>query len=239
MMHSTYAFDIGNTRIKGARFEHGRIAEEYSFLVQDGFPDDFKVTAPSIVSSVASQDLSLSHFSIEPLRFSRQTPIPLKIDYDTPATLGLDRIAGAVGAAAEFPEQRVLLIDMGTCVNYDFISGGVFLGGAISPGFSMRLSAMHDYTARLPNLSATWSEMTSRLPGKSTAECMKTGAFQGLVMEIEGFIGHFKKDSQELTVILTGGDASTFESSIKETIFVRPKIVLQGLNLILEHNVAE
>ena len=42
------------------------------------------------------------------------TPIPIKKNYETPETLGADRLAAAVGAATLFPNENSLIIDMGT-----------------------------------------------------------------------------------------------------------------------------
>ena len=44
------------------------------------------------------------------------TPMPLKVDYDTPGTLGADRIAAALGAAELFPGKDCLIFDFGTAI---------------------------------------------------------------------------------------------------------------------------
>ncbi len=240
MIATSYVFDIGNTRIKGARFEQGKLIDSFNWSASHGFPADLIIEAPAIVSSVAKTSIEWKVFRQPPLIFDRQTPLPIQIDYDTPHTLGLDRIAGAVGAADEFPNEDVLVVDLGTCVNYDFIDRtGTFQGGVISPGFEIRMRAMHEFTGALPDIREEWHLVSSAIPAKSTKGCIKQGAFQALTFEIESFIRHFQKKSSSLTVILTGGDAGTFESYIKEPIFVRPKIVLQGLNKILAYNVAK
>ncbi|HBX90279.1 MAG TPA: type III pantothenate kinase, partial [Alistipes sp.] len=48
------------------------------------------------------------------VEFTPATPVPLKNDYLTPATLGRDRLAAAVGAAALYPGRNVLVVDFGT-----------------------------------------------------------------------------------------------------------------------------
>ena len=82
------------------------------------------------------------------------TPMPLKVDYDTPGTLGADRIAAALGAAELFPGEDCLIFDFGTAITVDLVtSDGIFIGGNISPGLSLRLSALHEHTGRLPLVS--------------------------------------------------------------------------------------
>ena len=129
----------------------------------------------------------------------------------------------------------VLVIDQGSCITYDLITGkGVFEGGIISPGLDMRLKAMHEFTANLPLLSA--NDHSSSLIGKSTKECMKIGAIDGLRNEILGFLASFNKKYSDLQIVVTGGDKSNFDSTFKNPIFASSKIVLEGLYAIWKFN---
>jgi len=151
----------------------------------------------------------------------------------------MDRLSSAVGGITEFPGERLLVIDLGTCNTYDFIDDqGTFHGGIISPGYNMRMRSMHEMTGRLPDITrAQFSG--AHIPGKSPRECMFLGAKEGMTVEINGFIDHFKKEFDLTRVIVTGGNASDFESFIKPPIFVRPEIVLVGLHRILEDHEAD
>lgn len=242
MKKRKFIFDIGNSRIKAAEFHEQHMIR--SFILQDDKAlQSFlsKYQAPSIISAVINSDwLNELVTNYPPLQLTSETPLPISLDYETKATLGHDRIAGAVGGYTEFPNEDVLVIDMGTCITYDYVDKkGVFHGGAISPGFNMRLKAMHHFTGKLPDITSNLSDITHRLPGKSTKECMLQGAKQGVALEIAGFIERFRKESDNLYVILTGGDAQAFESFIKEPIFVRPELILMGLNRILDYNEAD
>jgi type III pantothenate kinase len=232
---SNLVIDIGNTRVKWGVFEKDKLYQ--SGVEADGESplnnaDSFDKI---IVSSVRKSD----GFDFPPnktLLFSRETRLPIRLDYNTIDTLGLDRIAGAVGVHQEFPGSNCLLIDAGSCITYDLITlDAVFRGGAIAPGLQMRLSAMHQFTGKLPKIKLEQSEAT-RYPARSTTDSMKTGVLDGMRHEIEGYISHLKKEFPDLHVILSGGDASYFESKIKAPIFVRPEIILTGLNRILLHN---
>ena len=240
MLKSSYVFDIGNSRLKVGEFQNGKLQRVNVFDLSQSQETPFVVDTPSIISSVNKEyELEWVDFGIQPILFDRTCRLPIALDYDTPETLGLDRIAGAAGAWLEFKGNDILLVDVGTCINYDFISSeGSFQGGVISPGIQLRFKSMHSYTSALPDLTQSWKSINAALPGKSTVACMHRGVITGILSEIRGFIQHFKKDSHQMTVILTGGDAEVFESSLGEDIFVRPKIVLEGLNFILEHNVA-
>ena len=45
--------------------------------------------------------------------------------------------------------KKVLIIDAGTCLKFDFIdSDAAYLGGSISPGLYMRYTAVHQFTEK-------------------------------------------------------------------------------------------
>ena len=128
----------------------------------------------------------------------------------------------------------MLIVDFGTAVTLDVVSGGRFRGGFISPGLRSRFRALHDYTAALPALGPC----DETLPvGRSTREAMQQGVQQGLCYEIEGHVGRMRGEFDDLLVIFTGGDAEYFVKRIKNTIFADCDLVLMGLNRILEYHV--
>ena len=163
------------------------------------------------------------------------TPIPIQSRYETPASLGKDRLAAVIGAYARYGEQACLVIDIGTCITYDVIDDGIYLGGNISPGIHLRIAAMHRYTDKLPLVDHN----VNRDPiGTSTVKALQNGAFYGTKGEIESFIRQFKRQFGKINVIFTGGDAQLFADKIESKIFVRPFLVQEGLNEILKYNAA-
>lgn len=173
---------------------------------------------------------------VDLLVLDRSTPVPLVLDYDTPETLGMDRLAAAVGAYHLYPNETILVIDAGSCITYDIVEAGAYKGGVIAPGLKMRMRAMNHFTSRLPDISIEWQDIPLRSPGKSTKECMVNGAYIGMVHEIDGYVEQYMKEYPGLAVILTGGDAIHFESKLKAPIFANLNLVLIGLNRILNHN---
>ncbi len=170
-------------------------------------------------------------------------PIPIGNAYDTPHTLGMDRVAAAVGATTLFPGQPCLILDLGTCVTADFVDAEpTFRGGLIAPGVQMRFRAMHEQTARLPMIEvAEWQPaVTERWPPEtatSTRQAMTSGVLNGLLFELDGLIETYRQRNPTLRVLLCGGDAWLFESRLKGPIFAVPELVLRGLNRILDYNV--
>jgi type III pantothenate kinase len=232
--------DAGNTRIKAASFSGTKLHEKFLFATRQELKDflNHHPFEHGIVSSVnhSSQEvLSWITSSGKKISLSPLLPLPVKILYATPDTLGVDRIAAVCGAMEILPRQNCLVVDAGTCINYEFLDAKQnYHGGAISPGIQMRFAAMHKFTARLP-LVTEISE--TDLVGNSTESCMKSGVMNGVLAEVSGIIDRYSQKFPGLGVILCGGDAPFFENNLKQAIFVAPDLVLHGLNRILQHNV--
>lgn len=234
--------DIGNSSTKLAVFESDNLLEKKS--CKSGFEKSMQglISAYSptnaIVSSVREVDedwLIKTKEQIPLIALSSATNLPLKILYSTPETLGSDRIAGAVEAHHRFPENNVLVIDSGTCITYDMVTiNGEYLGGQISPGYTMRYRAMHHFTKRLPR-----ARHTDQIPavGKSTHGSLQSGAFWGIVHELDGFVRSYSEKYENLKVLITGGNSSLFVTKMKYEIFAVPDLIIMGLNQILRYNV--
>ncbi len=241
------ALDLGNTLHKCALFSADEIIHlQFSSKVSTGEIANILLNykpAYSIISSVDKYDEELQNYIFSYTKgfvLDHRTPLPVKNLYTTPETLGNDRLANAVGAQSFYPGKNVIIIDAGTCIKYDFINAeSEYLGGAISPGLSMRLRAMHDYTARLPliDINNLTNTPTIDLVGNSTTASLLSGAGKGALLEVEGAIDAYNKLYDDLVVALTGGDAPFFELHLKRKIFTHPNLVLFGLNKILQHNV--
>lgn len=170
------------------------------------------------------------------LHLTPETPVPILKNYESQKSLGMDRVAAAVGAMTIRPGENLVVIDMGTCITYDLVSAaGSFEGGLISPGVRMRFKAMHQFTGRLPEVGP---EGIPPLIGKNTKACMQSGVMNGILAEVEGIIASYRREAPDLSVVICGGDAPFFESRLKLSIFAVPELVLTGLNRILQHNVA-
>lgn len=232
--------DIGNTFAKIGFFDGNDLLEIKKGLSIDELRTtlSLKNVKNLIISSVTRSQTELEDLfkqdDFKKVFLNPNTPLPIRKDYETPETLGADRIAGAVGANYLFPNQNVLIIDMGTAIKYDYISAdATFRGGIISPGMRIRFEALHSFTKRLPLVEA--NEIPN-LIGKSTISCIQSGVVNGIIVEVNGMIENYRKLGN-IQVILCGGDAPFFESQIKKPTFALSNLVLIGLNRILQYNV--
>ena len=224
--------DIGNTSTKAGVFRDGQMVDYIKPLTHEHFAGIVNDGVRVLVSKTGSNSkleelLSSEHF------LSNQTSIPIKLNYDTPETLGPDRIAAAVGAYLLDPNSPWLIVDLGTCLTIDLLDRGKFLGGLISPGIDVRLRAMHEFTAGLPLVQMDDSK---KFHGKSTEESIQVGASQSIRHEIMGYIHQQNQVYESLKLVFCSENSLHFDKVIKNEIFARPNLVLEGLNYIIQHH---
>ncbi len=235
--------DIGNTRIKASVFDQNSSIFETAFdansiesisHIFSEYPQiNQAIISPTGKEIAGLTDLLERHIE-KVVLFSQKTPVPFVSEYETPETIGLDRLAAVAGALDMFPNKNILIIDAGTAITYDIVNrNGIHLGGNISPGVSMRAKALHDYTERLPLVPL---EGKTSLFGKNTHDAITNGILNGLVYEIDSTISQSASIYEDLTILLTGGDLEFFEIKLKKTIFVVSNLVSKGLNIILNYN---
>ncbi len=235
--------DIGNTVVKIAAFGANVQLIEVQYVSTQITPEwhTFISQYPikrAIVSSVIElpNELQgyLSSLSIPIIYMNSETATPVINLYKTPKTLGCDRLAAVVGANYIYPDHDLLVIDAGTCITYDFVdANGCYHGGNISPGLDMRFKALHHFTGKLPMLESV--EETSML-GQDTQSAIRAGVWRGIEYEIEGYISRMACKYPGLFIFLTGGNAFSFDDSVKSIIFADRFLVLKGLNRILNFN---
>jgi type III pantothenate kinase len=234
------ALDFGNTRIKAAVFDNGKIVREGIFRTPAELlgSEIFGGIVNCIICSVTSLHIPVLEQKSKLLNlvlFRPDTPLPVTNTYKSALTLGSDRLACAVGGYSLYPDQNVLTIDGGTCIKYNFVNNkNEYLGGAISPGLWMRLRAMNHYTQRLPLVEPEWDY--GKLVGNTTSESLLTGALVGAACEVDEMINRYKAEFGEMRVVLTGGDGPYLSGQLKNSFFAHQNLLLQGLNTILEYN---
>ena len=257
----TICVDVGNTLIKVALVEDGVVQ---SVVVFSTTPSPNAPPQPSLkgrestplwegvggrLSSLPQADACiLSSVSIVNqemvdvlkqkaayfMELTSSTPVPIRNLYQTPETLGKDRLAAVVGAFSLFPGRDILVFDAGTALTIDFIDKeGNYRGGNISPGLNMRFRALHDYTQKLFLQSQTDDY---EMIGTSTTSAITSGVQNGIIFEMNYYINHFVKKFPQLVTILTGGDVNFFENKFEKRIFAEPNLVFIGLMKIIEFN---
>ena len=200
----------------------------------------------SIISSVVNIEAAVvntlhrrsQHFVL----FDHNTPVPIVNRYDTPQTLGQDRLAAAVGAESLCPDENLLIIDAGSAITYDFVSDkGEYMGGNIAPGLKMRLTMLQRMTKKLPLVEVEENELIP-LFGKNTRDAIAAGVIRGIAYEVKGYMRTLSEKVPHFQTFLTGGNAPYILNNVrtsrteKRDIRVEKNLVLIGLNTILIFN---
>lgn len=237
--------DIGNTRAKLAIFDNKKLIADTSIDTKTlsykevmGFVHLSTANINHcIISSVSEkpfdlvQELSKRYYLVY---LTPKTPVSFQNLYQSPATLGADRIALVAGAIEMHKKQNILIIDAGTCITYDFINAkNEYLGGAISPGIDIRFRSLNTFTKKLPLIEY---KVDLQLIGRNTENSILSGVLNGVICEIEGIIEKYKEKFGDIQIILSGGNTIFFDKQLKNNIFAFPKLLLYGLNSILKYN---
>ena len=234
--------DIGNTLIKVAVVERDEVVymqqaesiEEVDLVTLcERFPSLRRAIVASTAFPTADVAVLLREKGFDVLEMTSLTPVPIGNTYQSPETLGVDRLAAAVAAVEVMGCRDCLVVDFGTAITIDLVEDGIYRGGNISPGVRTRFRALHDYTGRLPECSPTDEKLEY---GSTTSQAIEQGVMQGITYEIEGYISHFSAQNVKISLIFTGGDAKYFVKRIKNAIFANCELVICGLNRILEYN---
>lgn len=221
------------------------IYKQFSSAEVERLFDLYEIT-DSIISSVVNIEAAVvntlqrrsKHFVL----FDHNTPVPIVNKYDTPQTLGQDRLAAAVGAKSLCPNENLLIIDAGSAITYDFVTDqGEYIGGNIAPGLKMRFTMLQRMTKKLPLVDADENELIP-LFGKNTRDAIAAGVIRGVAYEVKGYMRTLKEKTPHFQTFLTGGHASYILNNVrtsrteKRELHYEKHLVLMGLNNILVYN---
>jgi len=232
--------DIGNTCCKYAVFSGEKILQSgtdiYSLNYIKGIIDQYPLSRKIFSSVINLPEEDADFFTkndILPIRNCINSPVKSK--YKSPESLGEDRWAAVCGGAFmsgnSFP---FLVIQVGTAITFDYVDNdGFYLGGAISPGINMRFKALHNLTSKLPLVEVENGFIEL---GTTTKDSILSGVMSGCLAEIQYRIDKFANQFGKAPIFVGGGDAGHFDIYRENHIFAVPKIVLTGLNYLLNLN---
>ena len=116
--------DIGNSVAKIAIFDKEKLVEvfrgsNHSLDCLPMFCHKYSIQKGVIASVITLSNTIRKQLEALPfpvIELSYQTPVPITNLYESPQTLGMDRLAAAVAANYLKPGHDVLVIDAGTCI---------------------------------------------------------------------------------------------------------------------------
>jgi type III pantothenate kinase len=243
-------FDIGNTNIKSALFDennliefiiHSDVDETVKYLNTKLFTDTAICSVNPSVEKTLSDNISKKGIPI--FRTNIRNRFNLKIKYETPDTLGMDRVCSAAGAfeiatknKLIVKNQYLLTIDFGTATTINVVSPeSSFIGGMITPGIITMLKSLNEKTAQLP-----LPEVSSYkgVIGNSTNSSIISGVITATIGMINETVNQIRADSNQILPLIfaTGGNARFIIPYIKHKIYFEEALVLKGLKVIYDLN---
>jgi len=250
--------DFGNTNAKFAVYSfNGKKKFHKTFNLTKINIDDFAAinftaaSISSVVPQVSNEFASQikSRFKIEPFVIGHKSKSNLSINYNTPESLGIDRICAAEGAFSLFKDEVVdtfihqrdflIVIDFGTATTINIVSGiGVFEGGIIMPGVHTMINSLYSNTAQLPQIDV---RDYLNFIGKDTKSSIASGILNSVVSLIDKTYTHLKNnlDAEDIYIYITGGDATLIQPYIKFENKLVDDLVLSGVRSIYERNMSD
>jgi len=200
--------DVGNTTVDACFFENGK-PKHLGRLPHDRLRElkgNYDLVVVSSVRESLNRELK-GMFGMK-AKFLKVPDVPIEMDYETPKTLGVDRVLFAYGVK-EYISESAVLVMAGTALVVDLLLGGVFRGGFITAGLGLKLKSLSEKAEGLPRLEPDRLEI---LLGKSTEECIRGGTYLESLSFIKNTAERWVKEfKRELPVVITGGEGKLFE----------------------------
>lgn len=252
------ALDIGNSAVKGGLFNGPELVRVFSVAgealeaggqtpdeawtgVFDSYLQDASIDGVGVASVVPSKTESLTgalsrRGTTSVTRVDPAMSLPFDLAYETPATLGADRLAAAaagwiqVGASAS-PPRSVIVIDAGTALTCEVVHrDGVYQGGTITAGPALIQQALHTGTAQLPDAPLA---LPDGPVGRSTKTALQSGIMWGLVDGLRGMVRRLSGTLPDTPLtVLTGGWGNLLADHLDHINHHRPHAVLEGIRLL-------
>ena len=243
----TLCVDIGNTSIKLANVAGGRVQRMQVLSSHAAAADIARAVsrvaprgaARAAIASVHPQATDrvrralVRELGHEPLVVTHRLHLPIEIATRRPARVGTDRICAACGAITG-RSRHAIVVDAGSAITVDLVLNRRFVGGVIMPGPQMMLSALHQFTAQLPDLRIAEAKGAGI---DDTAPAMRTGAVVGSAGAIEAAVHLMRlRAGKPVPVWVTGGHATRLRSRLPRGWKFNPHLSLVGLETIARLN---
>jgi len=242
--------DIGNTRIKWARFEGGRLAPSRAAAHSAWRAADYHrlfgpgaVPVRALISSVAGSEVNRAlaaaarraGVTAEFLRVPRRAG-GVTVGYFEPWRLGVDRFAAAVGAHALFPEVPLCVVGVGTAMTVDFLGAdGRHHGGVIIAAPALMIEALLGRTSGIRSRSRGGAGGGVGLFSRSTRAGITAGARFAAAALIDRAVEEALPIARRRAlVVVHGGGAPSVRPLVRSASVGVPDLVLRGLSALAE-----
>jgi type III pantothenate kinase len=247
------AIDIGNSNIKTGIFSGNTLTAFNVFGSLITFKEYFlslkEIDKAAISSVVPLYTSEIKEFievnnNISPYVISHQSRFNIEIRYDTPETLGIDRICSCEGAIYLLKQKQykndgnhfIVTSDLGTATTVNIVkNGNGFIGGVIAPGIFTMADSLNKNTAQLPKIE--FGDYKDFI-GKTTMKSIESGIINstlGLYYMTFEYLNSLDRNAN-IHFFITGGNAGYIIPHLKLDHIYVEELVLLGIKIICEKN---
>ncbi len=185
------------------------------------------VIASVVPSASAELKKTASRLGIPSFLVGKDFQVPIANRYKNPRQVGIDRLLNAF-AAYKIHQRALIIIDFGTAITFDIISGkGEYLGGIIAPGIEISLEALFQKTALLPRIQL---QHPRALIARDTVESIRVGCSVGIGGLCDRIVEKLGRDRlRKPLVIATGGYAGFMRRYCHSIASIDDQLVLKGI----------
>ena len=238
--------DSGNTRLKWATFQNGKLQNNHVLNNQDLNFDrlndawkNLKVPKQLSIACVSSTPILDLVQAVATKLWPSITVIQVKSEphafgvhhaYLQPEKLGVDRWLALIAVRNDY-QKAACIIDCGTAITIDFIDAdGNHQGGMISPGLTLMKKSLAIGTDLLAFNEASY--------GIGPANFTEAAIYSGTLNAATGLIEQvLSRQDATLTIILTGGDADIIAKQLSFNVIIDLNLVLRGLAVVASNSV--
>jgi len=241
--------DIGNTRIKWARFDGRRLGRQHAAAHSGWGGKDYarrvfgsargveRILVASVAGSRVNRSLTLaarrSRVPAPEFVASQRRGGRVTVGYLEPWRLGVDRYVATIGAYHLAKGRAVCIVGVGTAMTIDLVDAkGRHRGGAIIPAPALMVDTLLKSTNGIRRRAQGGVGGGGSLFGRSTRAALAQGSRYAAAALIDRAVSeaHTLVGGRGAPlVMLTGGGAPSVQPLVRSTYVSVPDLVLRGL----------
>jgi len=222
MSQSNIFIDIGNSAVKWRTHETEVSSQNIDIFSLQSLPKADTVWVSAVAHTNILEAIKTKYTNVKEVHSLKQLG-KLTLSYKDSSKFGVDRFLAMLGALKHFPNEHLLIIDVGSAVTFDVINNkGEHQGGLIMPG----LKALRESFSKFSTNDLTLKSTSLKT---NTEEAWQSGTHAMLVSSINNQILDYKSQHPNGEVLICGGIVKEVLSELPNTINYFDNLVLDGL----------
>jgi type III pantothenate kinase len=222
MSQSNLFIDIGNSAVKWRTHKSEVFSQNIDTFSLKLLPKADAVWVSAVAHTNILEAIKTKYTNVKEAHSLKQSG-KLTLAYKDSSKLGVDRFLAMLGALEHFPNDHLLIIDVGSAVTFDVINNkGEHQGGLIMPGLKALRESFSKFSTNDLALKSTSLKT-------NTEEAWQSGTHAMLASSINNQIEDYESKHPNGEVLICGGIVKEALSEFPNTINYYDNLVLDGL----------